>query len=85
MDLEDLRQFARRDWQGVERAKRAYWADEYRRAGPDAARRASTLLLAHAQRLHAGFPSEADRAVDVSHHRAVCDRLDRAARAFSRR
>ena len=85
MRLEDLRQFARRDWASAERAKRDYWADEYRRVGPAAARHASTLLLDHARRLHPGFPSDFDRAADLAYHLVVCAHLDRAARAFPSR
>ena len=82
MGLDDLRQFARRDWHAAERAKRDYWAEQYRRLGSDAARRASTMLLEHARRVHPGFPADTDRADDLTHHIALRHHLDRAARAF---
>jgi hypothetical protein len=83
--LEDVRQFARRDWLAAERAKRDFWADRYHRSGPDAARRASTQLLEHARRVQPDFPSEIDRTDDLAHHLTMRDHLNRAARAFIRR
>ncbi len=39
MDAAALRQFARRDWAGAAVAKADYWAEEYRRRGPQAGAR----------------------------------------------
>jgi hypothetical protein len=85
MDPEALRRFARRDWAAVARAKRDYWAAQYRERGSGPASRAAWQLLQHARSLHPGYPAPADRAIDFEHHLDVCDRLDRAARAIARR
>lgn len=85
VDREDLRAFARRDWAGAERGKHRYWAERYRREGSTAAWQASALLLEHARRIGAPLMNDAQRADDLAHHVDVRDRLDRAARALTRR
>ncbi len=82
---EDLRAFAYRDWAAAERAKQQYWAERYRGAGAAPARHAATLLLEHARRLGAAGLSARARRADLAHHLELRDRLDRAARAFTRR
>lgn len=85
MNPEDLQAFAGRDWAAAADAKLDYWAERFRRDGAGPARRASTLLLEHARRMGVSLLTEADRAVDLAHHATLCDRLDRAARAFAGR
>lgn len=85
MDREDLRAFAGRDWAAAADAKLEYWAERFRHDGSGPARLASTLLFEHARRLGVLPLNEADRAADLAHHASLRDRLDRAARAFSRR
>jgi hypothetical protein len=85
VDQAALRQFAQRDWTATAAAKLDYWAEQYRQHGPDAARRASTALWQHAQRVHPEFPSDADRSRDLAHHVDLRERLDRASRALARR
>jgi hypothetical protein len=82
---DDLRAFARRDWDSVARHKRAYWATRYEQEGAAPARRAATALFEHARRLAAAGGGAADRSADLATHLAVRDRLDRAARAFAGR
>lgn len=82
---EDLQAFAGRDWAAAADAKRDYWAERFRREGAGPARRASTLLLEHARRMGVSLLDETDRAADLAHHIALCDRLDRAAHAFAGR
>jgi hypothetical protein len=84
MTADDLRAFAYRDWAAVARSKRAFWAERFRRAGSEPARTAATALLEHARRLGVA-PSLQDREDDLAGHMLVRDRLDRAARAFTRR
>ena len=85
MNHEHLRAFAGRDWAAAADAKLEYWAERFRRDGAGPARRASTLLLEHARRLGVPLLNESDRAADLAHHAALRDRVDRAARAFTRR
>lgn len=85
MDAAALRQFARRDWAGAAAAKADYWAEQYRRGGPQAARQASTALWQHARLVQAAFPAAADRARDLADHQVLRQRLDVAAHALARR
>jgi hypothetical protein len=85
VDPKDLRAFANRDWAAAERGTQQYWAERYRAAGAAPARHAATLLLQHARRLGAAGLSDNDRRTDLAHHLELRDRLDRAARAFTRR
>ena len=84
MTADDLRAFARRDWAAVERSKRDFWADRFRQAGAEPARHAATALLERARRLGVA-PTARHRDDDLAGHVLVRDRLDRAARAFTRR
>jgi hypothetical protein len=85
MHPDDLRAFARRDWDAAARNKQQYWVDRYRREGSGPARRASTLLLEHARRLGVGLFDDRHRADDVAQHCAMRNRLDRAYRALAGR
>jgi hypothetical protein len=85
MDAHDLRAFAGRDWAAAAEAKRGYWAECYRRDGSAPARRASALLFEHARRLGLPLFDGAQRDADLEHHRILCERLDRAARALADR
>lgn len=84
MTADDLRAFARRDWAAVARSKRDFWAERFQHAGAEPARTAATALLAHARRLGVA-PSPQHRDDDMAGHLLVRNRLDRAARAFTRR
>jgi hypothetical protein len=85
MDPNDLRAFANRDWAAAERGKQQYWAERYQREGAAPARQAATALLAHARSLGMAGLTDLERGADLAHHLEVRDRLDRAARALSRR
>ena len=85
MDTAALVRFARRDWSASTDAKLKYWVEQYRRHGGGPARAASTALLQHMRRVQPSYPSESDRADDLADHLRLRERLDRAARAFTRR
>ena len=85
MDPRALRDFVSRDWTGAAAAKRAYWADTFRREGWQTAWMAAQGLLIHARRVCPDFPSARDRERDRLAHAAQRVRLDRAAHAFTRR
>jgi hypothetical protein len=85
MSPDDVRAFLRRDWDAVAASKRAYWAERFDADGPSATWEASNALLIDVQQMHADWPTSEQRADDYSHHERVCERLDRAAHAFSRR
>lgn len=84
MKADDLRAFASRDWAAVERHKRDYWAERFQHSGAQPARTAANALLEHARRLGVTASVE-QRDDDMAGHVLVRDRLDRAARAFTRR
>jgi hypothetical protein len=85
VNAEDLRRFARRDWAAVAALKRDYWTEQYRQHGPGPARAAATALLLHVQAVQPDYPSAQHRDEDLANHRALRQRLDRAAHAFPRR
>jgi hypothetical protein len=82
---DDLRRFARRDWASTARRKLHFWAEQFQQHGASPARLASTALLLHVRAVQPDYPSPEDRADDLAHHLALRHRLDRAARAFTRR
>jgi hypothetical protein len=82
---EDVLAFVRRDWDGIARGRRQYWADRYRRDGGGPARLASTVLFEHASRLGSRLLDADQRAADLDQHLRVRQQLDRAARALTGR
>jgi hypothetical protein len=81
MDREKIRAFALRDRSAVAAAKEDWWAGR----GRAAALHASRALWAHARLVRPDWPTARDRADDLAHHVALKERLDRAARVFTRR
>lgn len=85
MNRDDLIAFARRDWAGLERSKRQYWAERYRDAGSVAARTAAAVLFDHARRMGVDPLAAGARQADFDHHVTLQRQLDQAARAFTAR
>jgi hypothetical protein len=81
MDRDAIRAFALRDRAEVAAAKENWWAGR----GRAVALRAARALWAHARSVRPDWPTARDRAADLAHHVALKERLDRAARAFTRR
>lgn len=84
MDLTDVASFARREW-ADRRQRLDYWAEQYRIAGPAAARRAADALYQHARAIGSSVFSEGYRAEDFAQHLRMREQLDRAARALTGR
>lgn len=78
LDPDDLRAYARRDWDAPERLSRAA------RAAETVAQRVerSKQLYAAMRRTKPGWPTKSDRLEDLRHHLRVKALLDRAAPAF---
>ena len=85
MDPASIRAFAARDWDSLAAAKRAYWADRYRREGLRATVDASRALLAEVRLMRPEYPTEDERRADLVGHVRLRTLLDRAAHAFARR
>jgi hypothetical protein len=79
---DDLRAYARRPWHLLEALEQEHWARELATRGPLATLEASQALWAHMRRVRPDWPTEADRAADLAHHRALKQAIDRAAGAF---
>ena len=84
MDPHAIEAFARRDWELTAWSKTAYWADQFRRDWRSTWNAAQSLL-AHVRSVHADFPSQQDRELDLAAHLSLRATLDRAANAFTRR
>jgi hypothetical protein len=82
MDDDAIRAFATRDRRPVERAKRIYWSERFRRGGSEATFRAGQEIRRFARALLPGWPSRRDRDRDLAHHLELKRALERAARAF---
>ena len=78
MLLDDVRSFARRDWEAVERSKRGHWARVWREQGPAAAWAACTDLWERLRTTSPRWPDDAQRAEDLDHHVEVARKLARA-------
>ena len=85
MDLESIRDFARRDRAEVQAAKQRFWAEEYRRFGPARTVAVSQALWQYTRRLRGDWPTAGERAEDLAHHVALKAKLDRAGHALAAR
>jgi hypothetical protein len=83
IDRDSIRAFVDRDWVGSERRERHHWSQHLRRRGPGANVAASQALFLHMRGLRPDWPSERERAQDLSHHIELARALARAARAFA--
>ena len=78
LKLADLRAFAHRRWDLIDREKLGFLADRFRRGGPAAARAAAIRLLQRWRRLNPDTVSPERRADDFTSHVALKRQLDRA-------
>jgi hypothetical protein len=85
VDPLSLREYAGRRWADLQDAKRAHWGGVYRTRGWRVVWDAAQGLLMHARAVRPDFPDASSRAEDLAHHRALKERIDRAADAFSSR
>ncbi len=81
----DIRAFLDRGWKEKDALKRRHWAERHRAEGPAATLAASSALRDHIRTTRPSWPTEEDRAEDLSHHLAFIEKLDRAADAFKDR
>ena len=75
MDAEDLRRFARRDWESVAALKAEYWVAEKRRLDAEGALRIGDGLREQVRALRPDWPSDDERAEDLRSHEAVARKL----------
>jgi hypothetical protein len=67
----------------VERAKRAYWAEQHGERTHRVTLEASRALYEHVRRVRPDYPTQRDRAEDLAHHVALKSLLDQASRALA--
>ena len=84
MEPGDVKAYLERGWAAAEALKRAHWASEFARRGPDATIQAAHALWRHMRLLRPDWPSEDQRRADFAHHVELKQRIDRAARACTR-
>jgi hypothetical protein len=75
MHARDLREFAHRRWDLVERLDAEFWAAEKRRTSPVELLRLADGPRLHARRLHPSWPSDEERAEDLEMHSSVARKL----------
>ena len=68
MEPGDVKAYLERGWAAAEALKRAYWASEFARRGPDATIQAAHALWRHMRLLRPDWPSEDQRRADFAHH-----------------
>jgi hypothetical protein len=77
--------FARRNWAGMEQAKRAYLAAQAREDAGSWAFWASQSLFEHMRSLEPSFPASIERDTDLAHHVELKRLLSLAANARAAR
>lgn len=82
---EELRAFAQRRWDLVEREKREFVALRFRTEGPAGSRAAALRLLERWRRLHPDGPLSSMREADLQAHVALKRKLDQARDGLRRR
>ena len=80
MRAEDARAFMRRDWAPVAAAKDAAWLEVRRIDGIPGALRIADALREQTLLLHPHWPSDEERADDLSTHARVAEAMRRACR-----
>lgn len=78
VNADDVRSFAARDWELVERAKRRYWVARKSEISPVESLAIAEGLRLHARALRPDWPSPDERAADAEVHARVSASLRRA-------
>ena len=78
MNINELREFAQRDWGMISKLDRKYWANEYKTNGPASCRQASDNLRQHMISINPQWPAASDREADLQHHIRIKQLLDQA-------
>lgn len=68
MNLDDIREYANRDWHRVEESKRQFWIDRKQTLSPGEALAVAEGLRLHVKALRPDWPSPAERAEDLATH-----------------
>jgi len=84
MRIEDVIDFARRDWKAIEKMKRERRVEEMSQMTPADALEVGDALRHHAQALHPDWPTDDDRKKDLLVHLRVSESL-RSVAATKRR
>lgn len=71
MNEDDLRSYAERDWQSIERAKKSFWIERKRALPPAEALEIAEGLRRHVRSLRPDWPSAAERMADIEVHASV--------------
>ena len=82
MRPDDLRAYAGRSWDLVEKAKLRFRAERFRKGGPDASIAVARRLRERFRRLHPEGPTAEARKRDFDAHVALKAVFERAAHAF---
>jgi len=83
MDPATIRAFVQRLRGEVEHEKRTYWAKQYSEGTYRRTLEASHALYEHVRRIRPDFPTDRERAEDLTHHVALKRLLDQASRALA--
>jgi hypothetical protein len=75
MRPEDLRAYARRDWNRLAALKRARWRQRRKQLGAKEGFRLAGVLYEHVRCARPDWPSRASRRSDLDHHIALSERL----------
>ena len=81
---DDVRAFARRDWEAIAAAKNEAWLALRQARGIDGALAHADELLRQAREMRSDWPSEEERSEDLAVHTRVSEALRRAGRARRR-
>lgn len=79
MNINDIREFAQRDWTKISELDRRYWANEYKRNGALSSRQASDAMWQHMKSINPEWPDASQREADLEHHIRIKQLLDQAA------
>lgn len=85
MNDQDIIEYANRNWSVKADADRAYWAAEYRRNGAVNILKASQALWLHMKSINPEWPTQRERDIDLDHHIALKQLLDRVGNNLSSR
>lgn len=75
MDADDIRAFARRDWNAIAESKAGFWAERKPAMTPDEALAVAEGLRRHARALRPDWPDIRERDDDLAVHARVAEAL----------
>lgn len=83
MNVNDIKEYAQRDWAKISELDQVYWAEKYQRHGSETGRQAAGDLWQHMKSIRPEWPDASERNADLQHHIRFKQLLEQASNGLA--